>query len=57
MEYAPSELLRLKERYGPWTLLTLRDVLNSRIIVFWGRNPTATQIHLVPWLRKAQQRG
>ncbi len=108
IEYAGSELSRLRERYGPWTLFTLkghgsmgalkhlydrfiglwggasrahgnycagegiyafirsfgnvlchdtRDVLNSRTIVLWGRNPAATQIHLVPWLRKARQKG
>jgi anaerobic selenocysteine-containing dehydrogenase len=107
-EYAVSELLRLKERHGPWTLFTLkghasmgalkhlydrfialwggvsrahgnycagegmhalfrsfgnvlchdpRDLLRSRTVILWGRNPAATQIHLVPWLRQAREKG
>jgi anaerobic selenocysteine-containing dehydrogenase len=108
IDYAASELGRLREKHRPQTLLTLRghgsmgalkllyerfialwggasraqgnycageaelgfissfgnllchdirDVLNSRTIILWGRNPAATQIHIVPWLRKARQQG
>ncbi|MFQ5790841.1 MAG: molybdopterin-dependent oxidoreductase [Acidobacteriota bacterium] len=35
----------------------IRDVLNSRSVILWGRNPAVTQIHLVPWLRKARKQG
>ena len=108
IDYAASELLRLKEKHGPQTLFTLRghgsmgalkllyerfialwggasraqgnycageaelgfissfgnllchdirDVQNSETVILWGRNPAATQIHLVPWLRMARQQG
>ncbi|MGE5559822.1 MAG: molybdopterin-containing oxidoreductase family protein [Chloroflexota bacterium] len=33
------------------------DVVNARYIVLWGRNPVWTNIHLVPLLREAKQRG
>ncbi len=35
----------------------IRDVQNSETVILWGRNPAATQIHLVPWLRMARQQG
>ena len=108
IDYAASELTRLKEKHGPQTLFTLRghgsmgalkllyerfialwggasraqgnycageaelgfissfgnllchdirDVQNSETVILWGRNPAATQIHLVPWLRMARQQG
>ncbi len=108
IDYAGSELTRLKEKHGPQTLFTvrghgsmgalkllyerfialwggasraqgnycageaelgfissfgnllchdIRDVQNSETIILWGRNPAATQIHLVPWLRMARQQG
>ena len=108
IDYAGTELSRLRKEHGPWTLFTLkghasmgalkrlydrfislwggasrahgnycageaflafsrsfgkilchdpRDVLNSRTIVLWGRNPAAAQIHLVPWFRKAKEQG
>ena len=108
IEYAASELSRLRERHGPQTLFTIRghasmgvlkrlydrfialwggasrahgnycggeaafgfyrsfgnilchdprDMLNSRTIVLWGRNPAAAQIHLIPWFRKAKEQG
>lgn len=33
------------------------DLLNSRLIVIWGRNPAWTNVHLLPILRKARARG
>ncbi len=33
------------------------DLRHSRSIVIWGRNPTVTNVHLVPRLREAQRRG
>jgi len=33
------------------------DVINARTIVLWGRNPVATNIHMVPFLRQAQKAG
>ena len=35
----------------------IRDVQNSETVILWGRNPAATQIHLVPWLRLVRQQG
>jgi anaerobic selenocysteine-containing dehydrogenase len=34
-----------------------RDVLNSRGVVFWGRDPLTTNIHMVPLLKGAKRRG
>lgn len=33
------------------------DIPNSRLIALWGRNPMVTNIHMVPYIRKAKERG
>ncbi|MBW6464657.1 MAG: molybdopterin-dependent oxidoreductase [Firmicutes bacterium] len=33
------------------------DLLNSRLVIIWGRNPADTQIHLLPYIRKARENG
>lgn len=33
------------------------DILNSKLIILWGRNPVATNVHLIPILREAKARG
>lgn len=33
------------------------DLLNARLIVIWGRNPAATQVHLIPYIKKAKAKG
>ena len=33
------------------------DLTNARCILIWGRNPVATNPHLVPFLKKARQKG
>lgn len=33
------------------------DIINAKTIVLWGRNPLETNLHLVPYLKKAQQAG
>jgi anaerobic selenocysteine-containing dehydrogenase len=33
------------------------DILNSRLIIIWGRNPAWTNVHLVPILKRARARG
>lgn len=33
------------------------DLTNSRLIVIWGRNPAWTNVHLLPILRRARQKG
>ena len=35
----------------------LFDLLNSRHIVLWGKNPVVSNVHLVPVLKQAQERG
>jgi anaerobic selenocysteine-containing dehydrogenase len=34
-----------------------KDLLNSSLIVIWGRNPAWTNVHLVPILKQARERG
>jgi anaerobic selenocysteine-containing dehydrogenase len=33
------------------------DVLNSRLVLLWGRNPLATNLHMVPLLKEVSARG
>lgn len=33
------------------------DILNSKLIIIWGRNPAWTNVHLIPILRKAKAAG
>ena len=33
------------------------DLLNSRTIILWGKNPYASQVHLLPVLRDARKNG
>jgi len=33
------------------------DILNSRLIIIWGRNPAWTNVHLLPLLKEARARG
>jgi len=33
------------------------DLLNSRTIFIWGRNPIVTNIHMLPFLKAAKERG
>jgi anaerobic selenocysteine-containing dehydrogenase len=33
------------------------DLLNSKTIILWGKNPYASQVHLLPVLRDAQKNG
>jgi anaerobic selenocysteine-containing dehydrogenase len=34
-----------------------QDYVEARLIVVWGGNPSASGIHMVPWIREAQRRG
>lgn len=43
--------------YGRIPGVALDDVLAARLIVVWGANPAASNIHLVPRLRRARERG
>lgn len=33
------------------------DILNSRVIIIWGRDPAKSSIHYLPTLKKAHQKG
>lgn len=33
------------------------DILNSKTVVIWGRNPVETNIHLVPYIKAAKKNG
>jgi anaerobic selenocysteine-containing dehydrogenase len=43
--------------YGKMPSITYQDYLDARLIVLWGVNPTASGIHLVPYIRDAQRSG
>jgi anaerobic selenocysteine-containing dehydrogenase len=33
------------------------DIVNSKLVLLWGRNPLATNLHLVPLLKKVSEQG
>ena len=37
--------------------VTYQDFPEARLIILWGVNPSASGIHLVPYIREAQRRG
>jgi anaerobic selenocysteine-containing dehydrogenase len=37
--------------------VTYEDYPEAKVIVLWGANPSASGIHLIPYLREAQRRG
>jgi anaerobic selenocysteine-containing dehydrogenase len=43
--------------YGEMPGVALEDYEHARLIVLWGVNPSATGIHLVPILQRAQRQG
>lgn len=43
--------------YGKMASVTYEDYPEARLIVMWGANPSASGIHLVPYVREAQSRG
>jgi anaerobic selenocysteine-containing dehydrogenase len=43
--------------YGAVRRHAPEDLLNSRTILLWGRNPLVTNIHMLPLLKAARQRG
>ena len=43
--------------YGKMPSVTYQDYTNAALIVLWGVNPSASGIHLVPYVREAQKRG
>ena len=43
--------------YGKMTSVTYQDYPSAALIVLWGVNPSASGIHLVPYLREAKTKG
>src|SRR5262249_34003801 len=43
--------------YGKMPSVVYEDYPHAALIVLWGVNPSASGIHLIPYLREAQRRG
>jgi anaerobic selenocysteine-containing dehydrogenase len=43
--------------YGKMPSVSYADYPEARVIIVWGANPSASGIHLVPYIREAQRRG
>jgi len=43
--------------YGKMPSVTYADYTHAKLIVVWGANPSASGIHLVPFIRDAQRAG
>jgi anaerobic selenocysteine-containing dehydrogenase len=43
--------------YGKMPSIVYQDLPEARLIVLWGVNPSASGIHIIPYLREAQKRG
>jgi anaerobic selenocysteine-containing dehydrogenase len=43
--------------YGKMASVSYQDYVHARLIVLWGVNPSASGIHLVPFLKEARARG
>src|SRR4051812_35885564 len=43
--------------YGKMASTTYQDYPEAKLIILWGVNPSASGIHLIPFVREAQRRG
>src|SRR4029077_21266961 len=43
--------------YGKMPSVTYQDYPDAKLIILWGVNPSASGIHLIPYVREAQKRG
>src|SRR4051794_910673 len=43
--------------YGKMASVTYQDYPEAKLIVLWGVNPSASGIHIIPFVREAQRRG
>ncbi len=43
--------------YGKMPSITYQDYPEATLIILWGVNPSASGIHLIPFIREAQKRG
>lgn len=46
-----------KGMYGKMPGVAFEDFVDARLIVIWGANPKRSNIHLVPYLKQARERG
>jgi anaerobic selenocysteine-containing dehydrogenase len=53
---APTTAVNL-EMYGKMPGVAFEDYENAQLIIIWGANPKASNIHLVPFLKKAKANG
>jgi anaerobic selenocysteine-containing dehydrogenase len=43
--------------YGKMPSVVYRDYPEAKLIILWGVNPSASGIHIIPFVREAQKRG
>jgi anaerobic selenocysteine-containing dehydrogenase len=43
--------------YGKMPSITYQDYPHAKLIILWGVNPSASGIHLIPFVREAQKNG
>ncbi|MFN8062655.1 MAG: molybdopterin-dependent oxidoreductase [Vicinamibacterales bacterium] len=43
--------------YGKMVGVGYQDFVHARLIIVWGANPSASGVHLVPYIREAQRNG
>jgi len=43
--------------YGKMPSVSYQDYVEAKLIILWGVNPSASGIHLIPYVRDAQKRG
>ncbi|MCU1383364.1 MAG: ynfE [Acidobacteria bacterium] len=43
--------------YGKMSSVTYQDYPEAALIILWGVNPSASGIHIIPFVREAQKRG
>jgi anaerobic selenocysteine-containing dehydrogenase len=43
--------------YGKMPSVTYQDYPEAKLIILWGVNPSASGIHIIPYVREAQKRG
>src|SRR5437879_6776191 len=53
---APTKTANLS-LYGKMASVTYQDYPEAKLIILWGVNPSASGIHLVPYVKEARARG
>ncbi|NYE58026.1 molybdopterin-containing oxidoreductase family protein [Carboxydothermus ferrireducens] len=47
----------MQRDFGAPTLGEYHDLINSKAIILWGRDPDTTNLHLLPFLKEAKEAG